>query len=614
MEETKTPALSELKAIARNAPESAGVYLMRDGTGVIIYVGKAKVLKNRLSSYFTGRKDPKTRLLVSRIAKIEWILTETEYEALLLENELIKRNTPKYNINLKDGKTYPVIRITAEEWPRVFRTRRIVDDGSLYFGPFPNVEMIDSYLDLIRRLFPLRRCRRMRSRDTPCMYYHIGRCSAPCAGKITREEYRVVVERVRKLLAGETEELIESLNKRMTEAAAALRFEEAARLRDAAQAIEAFRGQSRVIDFDPESRDYVAFALDGSLATFTVFAMRGGRLAGRDLYRSRAFGSPDEAVLDFLTTYYTAERPPPPRVFLRDPKGLELAEEYFQKELKTRSALSAPDDRRHEAALAMAEHNAKEDLAKRRREAGDVEALEELRRALDLESLPVRIEGFDIAHLSGKHTVASLVSFNNGIPDKKNYRYFRIRSLEGRVDDFGAIREAVGRRYSGLLNEEEELPDFILVDGGLGQVNAAQEVLDTLEADVPVAGLAKENEEIWLPNADGPIVLPKDSAALRVLVAVRDETHRFATGLNQRLRGKDLSLSTLESAEGIGPARAARIMKAFGSLEAVAEADVQYIARQAGIPETAADRARSAAREEILDRKAQEVKNDKNST
>ena len=576
---------------------------MRDSSGVIIYVGKAKILKNRLSSYFTGRKDPKTRLLVSKIASLEWILTETEYEALLLENELIKRNAPKYNINLKDGKSYPVIRITAEEWPRVFRTRRIVDDGSLYFGPFPSAEIIDAYLDLIRRLFPLRRCRRMRKRDTPCMYYHIGRCSAPCAGRIEREAYLAIVEKVRKLLAGETEELLGSLKSQMEEAAACLRFEEAARARDALQAIEAFRGESRVVDFDPESRDYAAVALDGSLATFTVFAMRGGRLAGRDLFRSRAFGTPDEAVLDFLTTYYSPERPPPPRIYLRDPRGLDLAREYFRRELGTETELAAPEDRRHEAALAMAEHNAKEDLAKRRRETGDVEALEELRRALDLEILPARIEGFDIAHLSGKHTVASLVSFSNGVPDKKNYRYFRIRSLEGKVDDFAALREAVGRRYTGLLNEGEDLPDLILVDGGIGQVNAVKEILDALEADVPLAGLAKENEEVWLPDAEGPLVLPKDSPALRVLVAVRDETHRFATGLNQRLRGKTLSLSGLEAAEGVGPVRAARILTALGSLQAVAEAEPAYIAEKARVPRKAAEKARAAARSELSEKK-----------
>ncbi|HSV56604.1 MAG TPA: excinuclease ABC subunit UvrC [Magnetospirillaceae bacterium] len=584
------------KSSARGAPDSPGVYIMRDAGGSVLYVGKAKVLRNRLSSYFAGRKDAKTRLLVSRIASLEWILTGTEYEALLLENELIKRHAPRYNINLKDGKSYPVIRLTAEEWPRVFRTRRIVNDGSQYFGPFPSTEVIDSYLELVRRLFPLRRCRQMRRRDSPCTYFHIGRCSAPCAGRVSRQDYLAVVEKVRKLLAGETDELLASLRAQMATSASELRFEEAAWSRDAQKAIETFRGESRVVDFDPESRDYVAAALDGTLATFTVFAMRGGRLVGRDLFRARSFGTPEEVLLEFLTTYYSTERPPPPRVFLRNPCGLELAGEYFRRELSADVDLAAPDDRRHEASLAMAEHNAKDDLAKRRKETGDLEAMEELRRSLVLESLPVHIEGFDIAHLSGTDTVASLVYFLNGIPDRKNYRHFRIRTLEGRVDDCAALREAVGRRCTGLLNRGEDLPDLILVDGGLGQVNAARKVLDALEADVPLAGLAKRNEEIWRPGAEGPILLPRDSPALRLLAAVRDETHRFATGLNQRLRGRALNLAWLESAEGVGPARAARILKALGSLQAVAEAEASYIASAARVPEAAARNAREAAR------------------
>jgi excinuclease ABC subunit C len=340
MEEIKASDSSDLKTIARNAPESPGVYIMRDDAGVIIYVGKAKILKNRLSSYFTGRKDPKTRLLVSKIARLEWILTETEYEALLLENELIKRNAPKYNINLKDGKTYPVIRITAEEWPRVFRTRRIVDDGSLYFGPFPSAEIIDAYLDLIRR-FPLRRCRRMGKRDAPCMYYHIGRCPAPCAGKISPAGYAEIVERVRKLLAGETEKLLGSLRSQMEEAAATLRFEDAARLRDAIAAIEAFRGESRVVDFDPESRDYVAFALDGSLATFTVFAMRGGRLAGGT--KTGPGLRTERKPIWTSHTFYTPERMPPPRASSAS-RRYGTAAEYFRKELVPTAEFRRADD------------------------------------------------------------------------------------------------------------------------------------------------------------------------------------------------------------------------------------------------------------------------------
>lgn len=584
------------KTVARSAPESPGVYLMRDAEGTIIYVGKAKVLKNRLTSYFTGRKDTKTRLLVSRIASIEWILTTTEYEALLLENELIKKWAPKYNINLKDGKTYPVIRVTNEDFPRVFRTRRIVDDGSRYFGPFPSAELIDQYLDLVKRLFPLRRCRELRKREAPCMYWHIGRCAAPCAGKVTKEEYAERVAEVERLLSGDTDGLLSDLRERMAEASRDLAFEKAAGLRDAIAAVEGFRGDNRVVDFDPDSRDYLAWAIDGSLADFTVFSMRGGRLAGRDLFRARAFGSAEDAVESFVTSYYDRDRPPPPTVYVSGELDAALLSEWARRELGVEAAFALPEGKRHEAAMAMALHNAKEDLAKRRREAGDVEALEELRKALGLERLPARIEGFDIAHLSGKHTVASLVSFHDGVPDKKNYRHFRVRSLGGRVDDFASMREAVGRRYSGLLNEGAELPDLVLVDGGLGQVNAARGVLDALELeDIPVAGLAKEREEVWLPGAEAGIALAHDSAALRVLVAVRDETHRFATGLSRRLREKELRFPALEDLDGIGAGRAAKLMKAFGSLEAIAAADSAAIGKAGGLPAPLAAAVKAAA-------------------
>ena len=575
--------LLAFRSLARQAPLESGVYLMRDGEGAIIYVGKAKALRNRLSSYFSGRKDIKTRHLVSRIDRIEWIISGSEYEALLLENTLIKEHAPRYNINLKDGKTYPSVRVTNEEYPRVFRTRRIIHDGSLYFGPFPSADVIDTYLDLVKKLFPLRRCVVMRPRENPCMYFHIGRCSGPCAGKISREDYLVYVEEVKKLLAGETEALLAELRGRMAEASAALRFEEAAKLRDSVSAIELFAGRSSAVDFDPEARDYVAWAADGDLVSFVVFQMRGGRLTGRDLFRSRLYAAEEEALQTFLMGYYSRERPPPPRVYaMRLDEGLDLVERYFAVELGAETAVALPAGSRHEAAMNLAAQNAREDIAKRRREIGDIPALEELRRALGLASLPERIEGFDIAQLSGKHTVASLISFKNGVPDKKNYRYFKIRSLEGAVDDFGAVREAVARRYTRLVNEEAELPDLVLIDGGAGQVSAAKEILDALGVDCDLAGLAKRDEEIWLPGAAGPVVLPKDSPALRVLVAVRDETHRFATGLNQKLRAADLKFGVLEGIEGVGPARARRLLKAFGSLETLAAATPEGIAAAGG--------------------------------
>ena len=575
---------ARFRALVRQAPESPGVYIMRDPDAHIIYVGKAKVLKNRLLSYFSGKKDIKTRHLVSRVERIEWLLAGSEYDALLIENNLIKEHSPKYNINLKDGKTYPSIRVTNEEFPRVFRTRRIINDGSEYFGPFPSAETIDIYLELIKKLFPLRRCVTMRKRETPCMYYHIGRCPGPCAGKISREDYMARVGQIRKLLSGETTELLADLRTKMEEAALVCHYEEAASLRDAIKAVDLFVGRSNVQDFDPASRDYLAWHCDGDLVAFIVFTMREGRMKGRDSFIAPLYDTEEEAIQSFLSSYYSAQRLPPPSVYLMKATATKPVAEYFRKQLGVRTRFLIPKEQRHAASMNLAVQNAREELVKRRREIGDTQALMELRSALGLASIPMRIEGFDIAHLAGKNTVASLISFKNGIPDKRNYRYFRIKSLgKGAIDDFASIREAVARRYTRLINEGAELPDLILVDGGAGQVSAAKEILDELGLDCELAGLAKKNEEVYLPGRLAPVVLPKDSAALRVLVAIRDETHRFATGLSKKLRTRDLRFTLLKSVEGIGEARAKRIMKTFGSMGAIATAEAGTIAKAAGV-------------------------------
>lgn len=585
---------TRFRQIARQAPAEPGVYIMKDTTSLIIYVGKAKVLRNRLSSYFSGRKDVKTRHLVARIESIEWILTGSEYEALLLENTLIKQHSPRYNISLKDGKTYPCIRITNEEYPRIFRTRKVVNDGSTYFGPFPGVEIIDTYLELIKRIMPLRRCVIMRQRSTPCMYYHIGRCPGPCAGKIRHEDYMERVDAIKRLLSGDTAGLVADLRVRMNLAVEGLKFEEAARLRDTIIAIERFEGRSSTVDFDPAARDYIAWASDGELITFVVFRMREGRLSGRDLFRSRHYGPEEETIQQFLARYYNAENLPPYEVYMCDHLELGAFTEYCDRVLSARTTFLVPSLPRDSSAINLALQNAKEDVAKQRRETGDFQGLGELKRVLGLGIVPARIEGFDIAQLGGKNTVASLVSFKNGVPDKKNYRHFKIRSLEGGIDDFGAMREAVGRRYTKLLNEGLELPDLVLVDGGAGQVSAAREILDALGLDCALAGLAKRNEEVWLPDRPNPVILPMDSPALRILVAVRDETHRFATGLSRKLRGESLRFSVLENIEGVGEARAARLMKHFGSLQAIAEAPEETIARIAGCGKKVAKNIRKA--------------------
>jgi excinuclease ABC subunit C len=320
--ETDAARRARLKNLVKQAPEAPGVYIMRDAEGSIIYVGKAKVLKNRLSSYFTGKKDIKTRHLVARVHSIEWMLAAHEYEALLLENNLIKEYTPRYNINLKDGKTYPSIRITNEEFPRVFRTRRIINDGSEYFGPFPSAEMIDVYLDLIKRMFPLRHCADIKRHTSPCMYYHIGRCPAPCVGKISYDAYMARIAEVRKLLSGQTDSLLKDLEREMMQAAGELRFEEAARLREAIKAVQSFMGRSNVVDLSsPDARDYIGWHADSDQISYVVFQMRNGKLTNRDSYLEHCVDELD-ALDSFLARYYE-QRVPPPEVFVRSGENTE---------------------------------------------------------------------------------------------------------------------------------------------------------------------------------------------------------------------------------------------------------------------------------------------------
>jgi excinuclease ABC subunit C len=598
-----------LKAAARDAPKEPGVYIMRDEDSRIIYVGKARVLKNRLGSYFSGEKDIKTATLIRHVRSIETIIVANEYEALLLENILIKQHSPKYNINLKDGKTYPVIRITADTFPRIFRTRHIIEDKSLYYGPFPNIRGVDAMLDLVDKLFPLRKCRILKKRESPCMYYHIGRCRAPCCGKISAGEYGGHVAKVQKLLTGDTKALIQELAGRMREAARELKFERAAQLRNALRAIEDLAGEdSSVVDFDPESRDYIAWAAEGVFATFTVFSMRGGKMTGRELYRARSAADEAESLEMFVTSYYDPGRPPPARIYLQPERdsGVPLSSllRWFREQFGFEPEIRPPVEKHHAAILAMARQNALEDLRRRLKERGAGPALDELRKALGLRSRPERIEGFDIAQLDGRHPVASLISFRNGVPDRKNYRYFKLRSVIGVVDDFAAMREAVHRRYSRLIREGRELPDLVLIDGGIGQVNAAKGVMDELGMDSDVAGLAKRNEELWLPRAKEPVILSKDSEALKVLQFVRDETHRFATSFNQRLRSGDLFFPVFESLEGIGPKRAAALMGAYETVDAIAASDPAEIAEKCGISEAAAKAARAAAKLALEDREA----------
>ena len=580
------PAYEKLHQTALKAPSSSGVYMWRNHEGTVIYVGKAKNLKNRLSSYFSAGQHIKTRLLVSNAENIEYITTSNEYEAFLLENNLIKKYNPHYNIQLKDGKSYPSLKITNEDFPRFYKTRLIKKDGSLYFGPYPDAGALDTFIDSLYKLYPVRHCRTFKKKTAPCMYYHIGRCKAPCCNKISREAYNEFIEEIKALLEGKGDETVNKLQTKMKEAAAELNFEKAARIRDSLKALAILQNQNIVEDFESGDRDYIAHWREGELVSFTVLKIRGGKLLGRDNFQAESLDEDDELVEEFAREYYTDNTNLPPEIYISGRHETSFLKFWINKNLNSKSRIiqipieqNVQDaDRKHRAALDMAQENAKEDIIRRLRERGDIPAMEELRELLDLPRLPVRIEGFDIAHIGGKFPVASLISFYNGNPDKKNYRYFRLRTTNGVIDDFASMREATSRRYSRLINEGKPLPDLLLIDGGIGQVNAVDGILKALGADIPIAGLAKRDEEIWRPHTSKPICLPKRSDGLRLLQRVRDETHRFATSRNQNLRTKENVVSIFAQLPHVGPKREILLIKEFTTLENLAAADADTVA------------------------------------
>lgn len=559
----------KLHQTALKAPKLPGVYLWKDENQEVIYVGKAKNLKNRLSSYFSGIKDIKTKTLISKAFLIEYITTDNEYEALILENTLIKKYSPRYNINLKDDKSYPVLRITNEDFPRIFRTRRIIQDGSKYFGPFPNAGALSTFTENLYKQYPLRQCKKLRKRSSPCMYYHIGRCAAPCCEKISKESYNQIIEEIIHLLEENPKETVQKLTLEMKECAKALDFEKAAKIRDNIDAIKALHIKNSVSDFNTDSRDYIGFATEGTLVSFAVLKMREGRLIARDLYRTKSLNTDEELINEFLMAYYVSQDLFPSQIFIPINMDVNLFRQWSEKEMKIQAQIFTPEvfDSKHNSAMEMAEQNAKEDIIRRLRERSDTPALEELKQLLKLDHLPTRIEGFDIAHIGGKFPVASLISFYNGNPDKKNYRYFRLKTTDGIIDDFASMREATARRYTRLLNENAELPDLILIDGGIGQVNAVKGVLSTLDLDIPIIGLAEKNEDIYLPGNSTPIQLPKRSDALRLLQRVRDETHRFATSKNQALRTKEKTANPFLKLPHIGSKRAMLLLKTYGTIQ-----------------------------------------------
>ncbi len=580
------------KAKAHALPLNPGCYLMKDENGNVIYVGKAKSLRRRVSQYFLPNRDRKTQALVEKIRDIDHVITGNDYEALILENNLIKKYNPHYNILLKDGKSYPMIRITKEDFPKVFTTRRIIKDGSEYFGPYPEAGKINQYMDLIDRLFSLRKCSTpLKKRTQPCLYYHIGRCSAPCCGKVAKDEYAKSIDRIRGFLTGKNDDLERQLRDEMTVASKAMQYEVAAKKRDMLLAVQSVSKAQMVEDYsNTESRDYAAIEMRSPLCTVALMQFRDGKLIGRALYRAQTFGDESETLLNFLTQYYEDGRQIPSEIYVSHEVDVDLISRYFNEYLHKDVRVFVPKEGKDFRILRMAAENASRDVEKRLKSKDNSKALEMLRDILNLEEPPELIEGFDIAQLSGKYTVASLISFVNGNPNLAGYRRFNIKSLNGAIDDFGAMREAVYRRYSRVINENLQRPGLLLIDGGKGQVNVAREVLDDLGlADVPVVGLAKRYETIVFDDDRPDLRLDHSNEALRVLIAVRDECHRFATGANQAMRSKEASFHLLQSVPGIGKASSEKIMNAFTTLDDVIQCSAQEISKRAGISEKVAE-------------------------
>jgi excinuclease ABC subunit C len=542
-------------------------------------------LKNRVRSYFRNDKNhsAKVKAMVSNIDDFEYIITASEIEALILECNLIKKYRPKYNISLKDDKSYPYVKVSVQEsFPRVFITRRVLKDGARYFGPYTNASAVHESMKLLKKLFPLRTCRRLDA-DRPCLEYHIKRCLAPCAGKISEAEYGRMIESVCLFLEGRSESVEKNLAAEMMAAADSLDFERAARLRDQLRAVKKLTEKQKIIT-GAGDQDAIGMARSELGVCMQVFFIRAGKMVGRDHFLlSGSEGESDESVLAaFLQQYYYRASFIPREILLPlDLEEKELIESWLGGQKNGKVLVEVPKRGTKKDIVAMASGNAEmvlQEQAARLKEADarTEGAVDELGRYLNLARRPNRMECFDISHIQGAETVASLVVFEGGIPKKSDYRRFKIQSAEGKPDDFKSMREVVSRRYSGIA--EEDLPDLIIIDGGKGQLSSALEIIRGLGLLVPVVGLAKQFEYIFVEGESEPVILPRASTALYLVQRIRDEAHRFAITYHRKLRGKRNLVSVLDNIAGIGPKRRKALFAAFGSLDKIKAASVEELA------------------------------------
>jgi excinuclease ABC subunit C len=616
------PAAKGLDDKLDTLPARPGVYLLKDRHGKVIYVGKARSLRSRVRTYFRGGDErSQVAFLMQRVTDFDSLVTATEKEALILENNLIKQYKPRYNIRLKDDKSYVSVKVTVQDpWPRVLVTRKIVKDGSKYFGPYHSAYSVRETLDTLRKVIPLRTCSDavFRNRSRPCLEYQIRRCLAPCCLAVDRAEYEAHLREAMLLLAGKQVELIGQLRRRMLAAAEAERFEEAAHLRDRLRAIEKTQERQQAVSHGGGDQDIFGFYREGGFIEAQVLFVRQGKLTGNQAYQLEDFELPDEEVVRALVTqFYQGERYVPDEVLL--PIELEdqaVRAEYLSERKSRRVEILHPQRGDRVRLLEMARENAEQSFRERQDGERQYERIsDELRRKLHLRNAPKRIECFDISTFQGGMAVGSMVTFDEGQPDKNGYRRFRIKTVAGQ-DDFGMMFEVLRRRFE-RAKRDGQYPDLLIVDGGKGQLNVALEVLRELAIDqVDAVGLAKmrvtrdaraaeierSDERVFLPGRVNPVVLRRNSNALFLLQRLRDEAHRFAITYHRSLRGKERLRSVLDSIPGVGAERRRRLLRAFGSVKRMRAATVEELAQVPGIAAALAVTVRAA-----LDRLAPDV-------
>ncbi len=587
-----------LESKLKNLPDSPGVYQFLNENGRVIYVGKAKNIKSRVRTYFQKNiPSIKTQTLIGKTADLELIITDNEIEALVLENNLIKDLKPRYNVNLKDDKSYPYIKVTNEIFPRIYPTRRIIRDGSRYFGPYTDVKSMKSSLRMINQVFKIRSCKLNitpeaieKRKFRVCLDYHIKKCDGPCEGLISEKDYGEMVDEVTKVLRGKTDDLIKELKTRMDTAVELLEFEKAAELRDKIDQLSVISSKQKVVSDDFDDRDIIAAAYEGKDSACTVFNIRNGKLTGKKQLRlSMEIGEEAGDIYSAAVKFYYSEFVEVPKeiVLEETPPDKETLEEWLSVKAERKVKITIPQRGSLKSLVKMCKENAnlqlKEIQLQKMKNQGQVPyAISALQRDLRLNVLPRKIECFDISNLQGSDSVASMVVFEDGKPKKSLYRKFIIKSVDG-PDDFASMQEVIRRRYSRLKEENAPLPDLIMVDGGKGQLSSAVEILDEIGCkDYNIIGLAKRLEEVFFPGKSEAESIPKTSSGLKLLQQVRDEAHRFAITFHRGRRSKRTIKTELTDINGIGPSTAQILLKELGSLNAIKNSSFDQLSNIVG--------------------------------